>query len=333
MRIGAIARKTAGALALTLFAAACVGSGSATTTAPTTSRPTATAASPVTTAPPTTVASTVPSGASGAAYRWEVGDCLAFSSIAGLDRLPYAPYGDDSVVGCGEPHTHEVYLATQLAEGVDDAFPGDELSTRVEQTCIEGFSSRVGISHRDSWYDLVFYLPDAEEWAAGERYLACVLYQTGPSGTIVELRGSVVGDPEEATWPVAAGDCLGGRSPEPSYGGPVPCSGRHTHEVVADLVHPAGPGAPYPGGAEVDAYAATVCEEEYVASGGDPAEPGVVVGARFVGRVDWEMGYRRLVCVAIVVSESGELLEGRGSLLDRTWEAAGVYREDELVTA
>ncbi|NIR39130.1 MAG: hypothetical protein GWN07_24945, partial [Actinobacteria bacterium] len=82
--------------------------------------------------------------------------------------------------------------------------------------------------------DIVFYLPDAREWAAGLRYQACVVYDPragdDPPMSTGSLRGSAV--------PLAAaeGDC----SNDLSLRGPViDCSVPHRYEHVG-VFTPAG---------------------------------------------------------------------------------------------
>ena len=44
----------------------------------------------------------------------------------------------------------------------------------------------------------------------------------------------------------------------------VSCEGPHQHEIFSRIEHPAGPGAPWPGDQEMQAFATSVCYDEFL---------------------------------------------------------------------
>jgi hypothetical protein len=296
---------------------------------PSTAAPTAPSSTTTTTTtqPPTTTTTTVPVDEG---YAWRAGDCLRFASTS-LDSLPYAPRSDEAILDCGQRHTHEVYLAETLEAGADAPFPGEELGRRVDRICGEGFDRYVGLPVPESNLDIVLYLPDAEEWAAGERYVACVVYRPGPLDTIIEIEGTLHRAGGEVAWPTTFGTCFSASFPSPRHGDPVPCDGPHAYEIVGLAVAAVAPDAPFPGRAELDRQVDDECTlalVEYV--DGPVISSGVTVGSLPIDEVDWELGTRTFPCIAFAQDEVGRLLDVRGSFAGE-WEIVGA--SDDAVSA
>jgi hypothetical protein len=76
-------------------------------------------------------------------------------------------------VACTAEHDGEVYLVEELGTG---AWPGrDDVQTRADDTCYDAFEGYVGQTYVRSAYDYGYYLPDRDEWDAGERRVVCVV--------------------------------------------------------------------------------------------------------------------------------------------------------------
>jgi hypothetical protein len=96
-----------------------------------------------------------------------VGDCLtevqAGEEIVNVQTVP-----------CSEPHSAEIYAVVTLPEG---DFPGDEaIDTQAEDVCVGEFEGFVGLPYAESVLEFNYAVPVEESWAAGERGVACVVY-------------------------------------------------------------------------------------------------------------------------------------------------------------
>lgn len=315
------------ACALTFAACSSTGDEGATSTSTTTAPdPTTTTSTPAATTQPDSTSTTVPAQED-PAYRWQVGDCFRFGSAQGLEFLPYAPFGDGNLVGCDDVHTHEVYVAETVPWGESDPFPGQELSDYVGDTCASGFVDAYGMVIAASQLDIILYLPDADEWEGGLRYVGCVAYLPGRNATYVPVTGRFSDDPELIRWDVDTGDCLGGdgfveRPPV------IDCASPHAFEVVEAIELPDD--AAFPSQQRFDELQGE-CQDA-IAAVEQPARGTVVSFISAFSEADWELGYRRIVCLAAAISEVGELYRVEGSF-QGDWETRGVFRSEEGVTA
>lgn len=279
---------------------------------------------PATTAPgapdSTGPTSTVP--APGADYRWGSGDCFDFGRTGDLAELPYAPYGTEALVGCEELHTHEVFHVDVHPESQDDPLPAG-FNDRVAEVCSQAFESALGLAWPDSTYSIIRYLPDEQEWADGERYLACVLYRPSQGGTIERLdRPAQDTDP---AWRTTVGACYAGDLGIIRQAPAVDCDQRHVFEVIADDAHPAPAGDPYPGDDELATFMENLCDEaldNYAASASAP----IGTLPLFFTSAEWELGYRRVVCVA-AATDGDDVFEVAGSFAGE-WEIVGILAGD-----
>lgn len=183
-----------------------------TTVAPSTSAAPTTAA-PTTAAPSTTVASTTtragtgptgPSGATGAPATTRAPGVTAVPAAQNVSVFSLAPGSciDQEnlttglvttvrVVGCDQPHTHEVYLKTTVTPA-DATYDATKVTAFANQACTEGFKAYVGIDYDKSKYYFLHLAPSAESWNKNkDRDVVCLLLLEGQ-----KLTGSVKGKGE-----------------------------------------------------------------------------------------------------------------------------------------
>lgn len=310
------------AIAVVVVAAACTSGGDVTTTAPLElSSP---EAPTTTTTVPETTTTTLPT-------LWVAPTCLDLGT-EGDAGLPYAPYGNELVVDCGGPHTHEVFLVETLEDGPEAAFPED-LSDRLWPGCYAAFAERMGFPSSESTLNLTLYLPDDEEWAAGERYHGCVLDQPGTQVVYRPLVGSVFDHADDYRWEVAVGSCFAEIDITALVlAEPVACDELHTVEAMGE-VELAPEGAAFPGRDDHVTLGDEACEGllgEYAAQ---DVEDLVVIAFAFpapVAEGEWDAGGRSVQCYVVGGSPEQGLLLLRGSLGEGTLE---VIVPEDTVTA
>lgn len=309
------------AVGLALVASACTSTTTETSTSP---------AEEV----PTTTSTTVTPEADAPAdldYQWSVGDCVD----VGADEdsgVPYAPYGTDLLVECAEAHTHEVFFTTTLSEGPDAAFP-DDLNDRLWNACYVEFAGFMGFSSSDSTLSLLLYLPDADEWAAGERYHACVVYQLATDAVYGDLSGSAAAAPDAYRWQVGTGSCFdAGDLQVVVVTDAVDCDFEHTFEMIGEAS--LGPGGDeYPGIDAIDAESAKACDgllEDYAAQSLDDLPVLTLYLPIPFAEGEWEVGQRTVRCFAFAATRNQGLIVVVGSLGEGTLEIVEV--EDEGVS-
>lgn len=304
-----------------MIVAACSSGGDATTTL-SLSAPEATSTTAV--EAETTTTTSVPT-------LWEVDTCLDLGTNADR-KLPYAPYGNEFVIGCGGPHTHEFFFVTTVSEGADAPFPED-LNGRLWPACYAAFAERMGFPSSQSTLDLTLYLPDDEEWDAGERYHGCVLHQPGTQVPFRPIVGSVFDHPDDYRWEVAVGSCFAEIDLSLLLlAEAVPCEEIHTVEMIGE-VELAPQGTAYPGLDEVIALGEEACQgvlDEYATQ--DVEELSLVAFAHppAVEEGEWDVGGRSVKCFVLAGNDEQGLLLVRGSVGDGTAE---VMVPDDSVSA
>lgn len=275
-----------------------------------------------TTAPAETTTTT------GAVTLWAVDTCLDLGSNA-TANLPYAPYGDELAVDCGGPHTHELYFVATLEEGPEAPFPAN-LNDRLWAGCYAAFTERMGYASTQSTLDLTLYLPDAEEWASGERYHGCVLHQPGTQIAYRPLVGSVFDHADDYRWVAEPGTCYAEVDLTVLLlAEAVPCDGLHTVETLGDVEPDV---ASYPGESEYADLAAEACQNLLEASAAQDIDELPLIA--FTWRVlvpegEWDAGGRSVKCYVLAGSEEALLLM-TGSVADGTLE---VVLPDDTISA
>ena len=115
-----------------------------------------------------------------------IGDCINFSTVTELD--------EDTVivstlerVACTDLHDAEVYELGTLPGGTWPGF--DAMYSLGAEICDEAFAPYVGVDYYESLYFYEVYTPSAASWDAGDRTVACTLFDIdGPLDK--PLRGS-----------------------------------------------------------------------------------------------------------------------------------------------
>lgn len=251
-------------------------------------------------------------GANGPAYLWAAGDCLYFEDAA----VPYAPFGDANVVTCDDTHTHEVIWSFASDEGPDARYPGDDLADSSFAECEVAYEQYVGIAEFPSRVAMVRYLPDVEEWAEGDRYLACVVYEADRVGDPIARQGVLEGIGDAALVEVTAGDCwdiIGGAA--------VRCGRPHRFEYLGRQSL-AIDGADYPGVAAAERAAAAACDEALGEAVSDRTRDGATLeafAAWFPGPAAWARGDRETHCVVSAFDRADGPVLIMGSIGD-SWE-------------
>ncbi len=291
-------------LALAVVAAACSSGGavdpSQSTTA-TTEMPT----------PSTTSLPSPTSAESSLGYRWQVGDCVAIDEP---EDLPYEPYGP--VVDCAEQHAYEVFFTGTWEEEHDTPFPED-LTDRIREVCAGAFVEFAELHLSESALDVIFYLPDREEWARGLRYQACVAFDPRTGGDVPVTEGTLRG--EAVPLDREPGDCLERstiRSPV------VGCGSAHRGEAIGSFVHPGGPDDPYPGFEDFATAADSGCAALMQGYLAEPRPGSLVLPVAFgsaLAAVEWEAGLRSVPCVAVVFDAARTPLPVVGSIAEEGW--------------
>ncbi|MBK8445607.1 MAG: septum formation family protein [Micropruina sp.] len=117
---------------------------------------------------PRNTAGQVTAEASIDAFQVTVGDCTGAMKEGDVSSL--------KVIPCDQPHYFEAYARTDLEDG---DFPGeDELTKHANTFCSEQFKTFIGLSTKDSAYDMFYLYPVKESWATGDREVLCFVGST-----------------------------------------------------------------------------------------------------------------------------------------------------------
>ncbi|UDY37290.1 septum formation family protein [Dermatobacter hominis] len=141
----------------------------------------------------TTVATTttvgLPAGAEAVGLReLDVGQCF--------EQPRDDPGAEDRavwLVGCADPHTHEVYaVVTYEGDTVKGGgYPGTTVvQDWAEQTCYAQFEGFVGRAWTTSSFDIETWWPSEESWGRSDRKVICTVYPSSGGRTTGSARGS-----------------------------------------------------------------------------------------------------------------------------------------------
>jgi hypothetical protein len=265
------------------------------------------------------------------AYLWRVGDCVDLGTDAAAE-LPYAPYGTGLLSDCAEAHTHEVYFTATLSDAPDAPFP-DDLNVRLFDVCFVEFAVLMGFPVSDSTLDVLLYLPDAEEWTAGERYHACVVHQRGTNVTYRQLTGSAADDPDSFIWHTTTGSCYDVVDLQLlPVSDAVDCAEEHGFELIGEAAL-APDDADYPGGEAIDRLAGDTCDALLAEYAVQPLEDLPVLTFPLptpFSEGEWDTGQRTVRCIAFAGTLDLGFLVVVGSLGDGTFEIIGASVDEGI---
>ena len=106
-----------------------------------------------------------------------VGDCFDDPGDGAIESI--------DIKDCAEPHDFEVFDVFDIADQ-SDSFPGtDALAERAFTECLDSFEGYVGTAYPDSVLWLLPMTPLEDSWQAGDREVACLLYESPDGGTSV----------------------------------------------------------------------------------------------------------------------------------------------------
>jgi hypothetical protein len=101
------------------------------------------------------------------------------------------------VIGCDQPHTHEVYAKIAYFDEAAptkpvDVFPGlTKLDTFAQTQCLKAFTDYVGINLFDSRLNDTWLLPTLDAWnKQNYRSILCVVLDPANEKVVGSLRGS-----------------------------------------------------------------------------------------------------------------------------------------------
>lgn len=94
-------------------------------------------------------------------------------------------------VPCDGPHTVEVAAVLEHPLEAGSRFPGREaVDGFATEACLERFEAYVGTPYEASLLDVAIVAPDEAGWDAGDRRIACLLYDTDFVPLVGPARGS-----------------------------------------------------------------------------------------------------------------------------------------------
>ena len=154
---------------------------------------------------------------------WQTGTCLFLEHDEGL---PYAPFPKDVVVPCSGAHNAEVLFGSTI--GTDLAtFDDDAIEYQRNYDCDRAYNEAFG-AQRTNAPSLITYMPDADEWARGDRYLACVVIIDRNEGR--QTFSGAMADLDDLVFTPEIGSCLLDNLPADT----VECSLPHVYQFVGE---------------------------------------------------------------------------------------------------
>ncbi len=229
---------------------------------------------------------------------WAVGTCLELdqSELYEYGTLPWAPVVTDIVVSCDDIHHAEVIYSDPA--GVDaPEYDEEAISYDRAYVCDQAYNEAIG-RQSDHTATLITYAPDGDEWARGDRYLACVIVVPNADGGEMPYVGRIT-ERDDIVFGPEPGTCL-----VATFRVITDCDIRHHYEVVGSVEME---GTDYPTTEAFD-----VACEPLLAELEDRAEAEIVALADRIGRWAWDQGERTLRCVAAAQGGDG-LVPVRGS--------------------
>jgi hypothetical protein len=128
---------------------------------------------------------------------WTTGDCLYLpqGQLDVVSRMPYAPFSLDIVAPCSGPHNAEVLLAEFTGTDLDE-FDGMEIAYLRSYRCDEAYAQEFDQSQDEYLPAMITYMPDIDEFARGDRYIACVVLLNAVGDAEVLFEGPMADLPD-----------------------------------------------------------------------------------------------------------------------------------------
>jgi len=237
---------------------------------------------------------------------WSAGDCVYLPQDEPdvYGNAPWAPFPLDLAVPCSGPHNAEVLLAEFT--GTDLAvYDGAQIAYDRSFLCDKAYADTFDRPQGEYLPSMITYMPDADEWERGDRYLACLVRISDVGGSDLLFEGSMADLPNLAVTlePGMCTDDSGKRA--------LNCGAAHRYQFVG--------AATFDG----DSYSVLgqdldeTCERfgaETVAGSGTTAE--VLITGFDPGPYQFELGYRTVNCYALAVSDFA-VLDVTGSFFEK----------------
>jgi Septum formation len=234
---------------------------------------------------------------------WSTGTCLFLEHDEGL---PYAPFPPDVVVPCSGAHNAEVLFGSTTGADLD-VFDAEAIEIQRNYDCDRAYNEAFG-TQRTQAPGLVTYMPDEDEWARGDRYLACVVIIDRNEGR--QMFSGAMANLDDLAFTPEVGSCLLDNLPADT----VECSLPHVYQFVGETTIDADTW-PGPDDPVFDDACAPFLD-------GLEAGPGTLeVLAIGLGPYAFENGDRTVRCMAFAIAD-GFLVDVIGSF-DGPWRLLG----------
>ncbi len=236
---------------------------------------------------------------------WDTGDCIFLpqNQLDYYGNAPWAPVALDIVVPCSGPHNGEILLSEQVGTSLDE-FDADQIAYDRSYVCDKAYSETYNRPQGEYLPALITYMPDADEWDRGDRYLACLVVLPTANGSERLVAGPFA-EQEDLELDLASGDCTSSHAKLA-----ISCSAGHLYQYVGTVEYN---GETFPdlfGSAFDDACASLAVE---LTDGDDAGAEAFIVGLE-MGPYQFELGYRTVNCYAVAIVD-GERVEVTGSFL------------------
>lgn len=254
--------------------------------------------------PPST---TVKAPAASRSLKAEAGDCVDWNENDANATL--------TAVDCSNPHHFEVAGKLKLE---DSDYPGDDaISAKADESCAPIVTGYLGQPlDPEGRFQSDTLLPSSEGWKAGDRNVFCGVTELSPpddQAQRVEIRRTGTARGVDQTQLTPPGVCL-----VTTGNGVVlsPCDQPHDYEIVGETtLAQFPPGAPQPKDEEFWALGeGQACASSLQTYLGRPAAADEHTYARPMPHGSWQLGRRRVECVALKLGPDGRPLKQQASL-------------------
>ncbi|SHE59609.1 septum formation family protein [Streptoalloteichus hindustanus] len=214
-------------------------------------------------------------------------------------------------VACDQPHEGEVTatdtLPATLPATPDESVVRQAALPRCRQAAV-GYlgSGDVDATRLRSWA----FWPSARDWAAGQRWLVCAVFEAGPDDRPVARTGSLHG--ALANGLDAYQQCAAGSPSRDDRLVTVPCDQPHLAEAVPGVLALGAPHDPPPSPEQMTQAAQPHCAQAVTGYVG-AARPDVLVSWRLPSPASWSEGFSVAVCYVETTTAVKSRLRGIGT--------------------